>query len=126
VNAGTFNSGFEHFAKAGFAEKRAGVGWNVSAGAPVAGKAESFFDASYYLKRNPAVLAAVAAGKVASAWAHFVSFGQYEKRRPSALFDEGIYLTRFADVRAAVRAGVFESGFEHFVRFGFKEGRRGV
>ena len=93
--------------------------------APQTGKAQSFFDESYYLLNNPDVAAAVKAGGFASGWLHFLAFGQYEGRSPSTLFNEAYYLSNNPDVAAAVKNHQFVDGFQHFVNYGYMECRPG-
>lgn len=80
-------------------------------------------DETDYLSRNGDVQAAVAGGAFTSGYEHFVNFGQFEGRSPSALYDEQFYLAQNADVAAAVTNNVFRSGFEHYISFGHIENR---
>jgi hypothetical protein len=93
---------------------------------PVTRIAQSFFDSAYYLARNADVAAAISQGSVSSAWSHFLSYGQFERRRPSALYDETYYLKTNPDIAAAVTRGTFKTAFDHFVNYGFAEGRKGA
>ncbi len=98
----------------------------VTAAAPVAAAAAGVtarIDEGFYLDANPDVAAAVAAGTVASAAAHYADFGQGEGRDPNALFDTDYYLATNPDVAAAIQAGAFESAFQHFAQHGVIEGR---
>ncbi|MDY6939727.1 MAG: vanadium-dependent haloperoxidase [Cyanobacteriota bacterium] len=81
------------------------------------------FDETYYLGMYEDVREAVAEGFLESGIEHFIEFGQFEGRNPSALFDEAYYLAGNSDVAAAVEAGQFTSGWEHFNLFGQSEGR---
>ena len=76
-----------------------------------------FFDQTYYLQKNPDVLAAVARGET-TAEQHFNTFGWKEGRNPNDTFDVNFYLTKNADVLAA---GV--NPLTHFTQFGAAEGR---
>ena len=76
-----------------------------------------FFDQTYYLQKNPDVLAAVARGET-TAVQHFNTFGWKEGRNPNDTFDVNFYLTKNADVLAA---GV--NPLTHFTQFGAAEGR---
>ncbi|HEV7324041.1 MAG TPA: hypothetical protein VGN91_03165 [Bosea sp. (in: a-proteobacteria)] len=76
------------------------------------------FDTTYYLQQNPDVLAAILAGQIESAEAHFNQFGAFEGRNPNAIFNTFEYLSANPDVLAA---GV--NGFQHYLAFGAYEGR---
>ncbi|KJS36938.1 MAG: hypothetical protein VR70_13320 [Rhodospirillaceae bacterium BRH_c57] len=80
------------------------------------------FDQAGYLSANPDVAAAVAAGTMASALAHFQAFGAAENRAPNALFDGTWYLTHNADVAAAVAGGQM-TAWQHYATWGTTEGR---
>ncbi|SOE00597.1 matrixin family metalloprotease [Caenispirillum bisanense] len=80
------------------------------------------FDAALYLRTNPDVAAAVAAGSFSSAEQHFRQFGAAENRSPNALFDAAWYLTRNPDVAAAVQAAEMTS-WQHYTTWGAREGR---
>ncbi len=82
------------------------------------------FDERYYEEHNAGVVAAIKNGLLASGWAHFEKFGQFEGRDPSAVYDEKMYLQLNPGVAAAVKAHWFVSGFDHFLRFGLAEGRQ--
>lgn len=75
-----------------------------------------------YLRDNPDVAAAVAAGDFLSGLGHFSSFGADEGRAMS-VFNESAYLAQNPDVAAAVESGAFTSGEQHYLQFGFAEGR---
>lgn len=81
------------------------------------------FDENFYLNQNPDVAAAVANGRFASGFDHFVGFGIDEGRAPSILYDEEFYLDGNEDVAAAVDAGRFASGLDHFLTVGHIEQR---
>lgn len=81
------------------------------------------FDEAGYLAWNPDVAAAVADGRVAGAYQHYVQWGAREGRDPNALFNEAWYLQHYADVGAAVAQGALESGFQHYMLFGWAEER---
>lgn len=76
------------------------------------------FDTTYYLQQNPDVLAAILAGQISSAEAHFNQFGAFEGRNPNAIFNTFEYLAANPDVLAA---GV--NGFQHYLSNGAYEGR---
>ncbi|MEG4423744.1 MULTISPECIES: S8 family serine peptidase [unclassified Microcoleus] len=81
------------------------------------------FDENFYLAQNPDVAAAVAKGAFRSGYEHFIKYGQFEGRNPSAQFDNSYYLAKNPDVAAAVARGELRSGVEHFVKYGQFEGR---
>lgn len=81
------------------------------------------FDESYYLATNPIVAQQVALGNFQSGYDHFIQFGQFEGRDPSALFSTSYYLSQNPEVAAAVGNGTFRSAFQHFIQFGLYEGR---
>lgn len=81
------------------------------------------FDEAAYLRQNPDVAAAVAAGQLASGRAHYVQWGASEGRNPNDLFSEAWYLTTYDDVAQAVQAGALASGFQHYLNQGWTEGR---
>lgn len=83
--------------------------------------AVDLFNEQWYLDQNPDVAAAVAAG-LTTAYQHFMAYGQYESRAPSALFDPTFYLDQNPDVAAAVAAGL-ASAYEHFLLYGQSEPR---
>ena len=86
----------------------------------------SLFDEHYYLQMNPDVAAAVAAGKFATGYDHYIEYGQYEGRSPSPYWDEAWYLKENPDVAAAVKAGKVSSGFIHYYLYGQYENRPGL
>ncbi|WP_210437213.1 hypothetical protein [Oxynema aestuarii] len=84
----------------------------------------AIFDSNFYLENNPDVRAAIAAGTVGSALAHFTQFGLNEGRvSVSPLYSEAFYLQNYPDVADAVTRGVFSSGLQHFIQSGEAEGR---
>ncbi|MGE4370903.1 MAG: S8 family serine peptidase [Burkholderiaceae bacterium] len=84
---------------------------------------DRLFDETGYLSWNPDVAAAVADGRVASAYAHYSQWGAREGRDPNALFNEAWYLQQYVDVALAVEQGALHSGFQHFMLSGWAEGR---
>jgi hypothetical protein len=86
----------------------------------------SLFDEHYYLETNPDVAAAVASGRFATGYDHFIKYGQFEGRSPSPYWDEAYYLQKNPDVAAAVAAGTVSSGFMQFYLFGQRENRPGL
>lgn len=83
------------------------------------------FDEGFYLAQNPDVGNAVATGIFASGLEHYLEFGQFEGRSPSANFnfDDSFYLAQYPDVADAVLAGILATGREHYILFGQSEGR---
>jgi hypothetical protein len=86
----------------------------------------SLFDEHYYLETNPDVAAAVAAGKFATGYDHYIKYGQFEGRNPNPYWNEAFYLQKNPDVAAAVKAGKASSGFMQFYLFGQRENRPGL
>jgi hypothetical protein len=110
VDAGTIQSGLEHFQQYGLAEGRVLV--------------SPFYDEQSYLDTNPDLAAVVQAGTFKSGLDHFIQFGEAEGRY-SLKFDEQLYLQKYPEVADAVEAGTFESGLEHFITSGKDEGLSG-
>ncbi len=81
----------------------------------------NFFDASWYLARNPDVAAAVSQGQM-TAETHFRKWGDAERRSGNPLFTPSAYLDDNSDVRSAVQAGTMTAQ-RHFERFGQFENR---
>lgn len=129
VRAGTFTTAWEHWDKNGRAEGRVaslprGLKEHGRSGdaPPIVLEA---FDEAAYLKLNPDVAEAVAAGAFTSARAHWDGYGRAEGRRATLPkdFDEAVYLKLNPDVAGAVAAGTFSSAWEHWDRIGRAEGR---
>jgi hypothetical protein len=82
------------------------------------------FSDEFYLRNNPDVAEAHAAGQIESLHAHFVEQGYFEGRSGAApLVNEAFYTSAYADVAEAVRRGDVASGTEHYLRSGAAEGR---
>ncbi len=82
------------------------------------------FDEAWYLSKYPDVRDAVKRGIVASGREHYVSFGYYEHRMPTAIHvNEKWYLESYPDVAEAIRTGIYKTGQAHFELAGFREGR---
>ncbi len=76
------------------------------------------FDNNYYLNINPDVAAAVARGEFGSSGLeHFMEYGRFERRNPSAMFDTNFYLALYPDVEAAVQDGSITAS-DHFLQYG--------
>ena len=114
IDAGTIQSGREHFEKFG----QAGGLTKVS----------RYFDEDTYLAGNPDIAALVRTpsnpnGTFATGLDHFIQFGYEEGRsRVSPDYDERFYLKRYPVLVSFVQNGTFKSGYQHFVKFGAKEG----
>ncbi|MBU6418922.1 MAG: hypothetical protein KGQ79_04260 [Proteobacteria bacterium] len=81
-------------------------------------------DEAWYLKTNPDVAAAVKAGELKSARAHYIIAGYFENRLPRPVtVDEAWYLAEYPDVADAIRVGTVTSASAHFETSGFVEGR---
>lgn len=80
------------------------------------------FNENFYRATNPDVAAAISRGDVSSGFDHFIRFGEFERRNPSAFFDSSYYLQQNQDVAAEVTAGR-TSAFEHFILRGQLERR---
>ena len=95
---------------------------------PTPGSFPPPFDENFYLTQNPGVALAVANGEFANGLDHYLQFGQFEGRAPSAqlAFDVTFYLTVNPGVALAVANREFTSGLEHYILFGFSEGRSPV
>jgi hypothetical protein len=76
------------------------------------------FDSSYYLEQYPDVKAAVDAGTIESAEAHWEMYGAAEGRNPNAVFNTKEYLAANPDVAAS---GM--NPLTHFLQYGAAEGR---
>ena len=82
------------------------------------------FDEAWYLAKYPDVRDAVKRGIVRSAREHYVLYGYYEHRMPTAiLVNDRWYLEQYPDVAEAMRRGVYKSAQAHFDAAGFREGR---
>ncbi|MCT7977323.1 SGNH/GDSL hydrolase family protein [Laspinema olomoucense] len=81
----------------------------------------TLFDEGFYLAKNSDVAVAVASGIFSSAAQHFFTFGEQEKRDPSAFFQTEYYLSENPDVAAAISPNL--TAFDHFINVGYREGR---
>ena len=61
----------------------------------------SMFDAEYYAKAYADVVDTLGTSDANVLFAHFLNFGLWEERQPSALFNVDVYATRNIDLRAA-------------------------
>lgn len=101
------NAAVRHWLDYGIYEGRVGAPW---------------FDAGYYLSRNPDVEAAYGAGNYAGAVDHFVTFGAYEGRPSSPAFDASFYLSSWPDLVNAF-GWDYHSALQHFRDYGIRERR---
>ncbi len=84
--------------------------------------AKSLFSESYYQAEYPEVASAVASGAFSSGFDHFMKYGRFEGRNPSAMFDTGFYLAKYDDVNALVQKGS-TTAIDQFIQSGQKEKR---
>ncbi|RZM77700.1 cadherin-like domain-containing protein [Leptolyngbya iicbica] len=105
VAQGRLTSAFQHYILTGVDEGRV--------------PSLALFNEQFYLRNSPDVAAAGT-----DPYEHFIDFGQFEGRRPSALYNEDSYLALNPDVAAAVNATPGFTGFQHYQEIGRFEGRR--
>jgi cyclophilin family peptidyl-prolyl cis-trans isomerase len=103
-----------------------GNGTRILIGSTTVTSQNSLFDEHYYLATNPDVAAAVAEGKIATGYDHYLLFGQFEGRSPSPYWNESWYLQENPDVAKAVAAKTVTSGFMHYYLYGQYQGRAGL
>jgi hypothetical protein len=121
VLAGLVTSGFQHFEVAGRAEGRSLLPLNLRIGSL---DIAFLFDETYYLANNPDIFNALNKGNfILYGYEHFVKYGLYEGRNPSAYYNEAFYLATNPDVQAAVNSGQLSSGLQHFIFQGHIEER---
>lgn len=130
VTNGSVNSGFQHSANLGWAEKVAPQftpAPDPFEPVPYSTPPRPPFYEETYLLRNPDVAEAVANGLFNSGLQHWATFGFAEGRRPQDInFEEDFYLSYHPDVAAAVANGSVSNGLEHYAAFGWSEGRTSV
>ena len=80
------------------------------------------FDEQFYLETNPGVAEAVANSIISDGFFHFIRFGQFEGRDPSAIFNTNFYFTTNPGVATAVEQNLL-TPTEHFINFGQFEQR---
>lgn len=83
---------------------------------------EQLFDEEFYLAQNQGVREAVEAGMLSSGFDHFIEFGQFEGRAPSAFFETSFYLDTNIDALEGIEAGE-TTAVGHFLNVGQFEGR---
>lgn len=82
----------------------------------------AMFDAAYYLSSNPDVLAAVTKGGI-TAQQHFVQFGRFEGRNPTAFFNTEAYVAANPDVANVLGTQPGFTAWDHFINYGVAENR---
>jgi phospholipase/lecithinase/hemolysin len=80
------------------------------------------FNETFYRNNNSDVATAISGGFFSNGFEHFLQFGQFEGRNPSAFFDSAYYLLQNIDVANVVNANI-TTAFAHFVNAGQNEGR---
>ena len=80
------------------------------------------FDEQFYLETNPGVAEALANGTISDGLFHFIRFGQFEGRDPSAIFNTDFYLAANPGVATVVEQNIL-TPTEHFINFGQFEQR---
>jgi O-antigen biosynthesis protein len=86
-------------------------------------RTSAYFDPLWYLRRNPEVGEAVAAGEFLCALHHYLTNDTPTAFDPLPEFSEHYYLDRNKDVAAAVDAKDRRNGYDHFLRSGALERR---
>lgn len=82
------------------------------------------FDEAWYLSKYPDVKESVKRGNLKSGREHYLLFGYFEHRMPTAIVvNEKWYLDAYKDVADAIRSGIYKSAQAHFDIAGFREGR---
>ena len=82
------------------------------------------FSDDFYLRNNPDIAEAHAAGQIQDLRAHFIEQGYFEGRSGTGpVVSEDYYTSAYPDVADAVRRGDVTSGSEHYLRSGAAEGR---
>ncbi len=82
---------------------------------------EEMFDAEYYAKMNPDVVALVGTDE-SVLYKHFVQYGKSEGRNATPLFDVRAYKSAYPDLEAVFQNDI-EAYYNHFEASGQKEGR---
>ncbi len=79
------------------------------------------FDASYYKKMNPDVVA-VFGDSDEAAFYHFVTYGMSEGRVASRNFNVKVYASQYSDLMQAFGSD-YAAYYRHYLKYGFYEGR---
>lgn len=83
------------------------------------------FDEAWYLSTYKDVADAVARKEFKSARDHYLNYGYFEGRLPTAKdFDAGFYAKQYADVVKAMKSSDPKKLLEHFISHGYAEGRQ--
>lgn len=82
------------------------------------------FNAEFYLRNNPDIAVAHAAGTITNLHEHFLESGFFEGRfGAEPPVDEIFYAASYPDIGAAIDRGDVVSGSDHYMRSGAAEGR---
>lgn len=82
------------------------------------------FDDDWYLETYPDVAQAINDKKIESAWNHYVNFGYFEGRLPTARgFDPKFYAQQYPDVARTLKSTEPRDLLKHFMEHGYAEGR---
>lgn len=85
-------------------------------------RSKAAFDPEWYVAQYDDVAPAIADGRTADAWEHYVTLGRPAGRTPCA-FDEAWYLRKYPDVVRAIEKGACGSALHHYLNAGRREGR---
>lgn len=88
----------------------------------IAGDPVPEFSEGFYLEHNPDVRHLIAAGQFRSGYHHFLTYGAFELRRPSAEVDLSYYRDTSSQVRNDLNAGQARDAFAHLRNFGLRLG----
>ena len=80
------------------------------------------FDATYYAKTNPDVVRSYGSG-ADKLYEHFINFGIYEGRQPSADFNVFAYASAYNDLRNSFGTDI-PAYYRHYQNYGKSEGRK--
>ena len=81
---------------------------------PLAFDPGPFFSESFYASVNPDVLEAVESGRLRNGYAHYLSDGVFEQRKPCSMLDLAAYM-RDPAVQADLAAGRARDGLGHYL-----------
>lgn len=107
----------EYFSRSGLSPASCGFSaaeHYVKSGAALGFQPNSYFDAVWYISKNPDV-----PSRPLDALLHYLRFGWREGRNPSRFFDVESYLSHHKDVREAAI-----DPLKHYITVGRREGRR--
>ncbi len=83
------------------------------------------FDAGYYAANNPGVVEYYGGGSELYLLNHYINYGVYEGRNPSAYFNATDYMCRYPDLQA-LYGNNMPSYVVHYVKWGMAEQRNGL